>query len=86
MYIIQAGTFLEYEFNLKKAGRLSISAQYIYEYIANNGVDSNIYSGNYTAETEQGRIEQAKSELDAWKDRLHDTYHHYFTIGVKYRY
>ncbi|MBD5399183.1 MAG: hypothetical protein HDR57_00905 [Treponema sp.] len=86
MYIVQAGTFLEYEFILKKAGRISISAQYIYEYISNNGVDSNIYSGNYTAETEQERIEQANRELKAWKNKLHDSHNHYFTIGVKYRY
>lgn len=84
MYIMQASLYAEWEqrFRHKKtnAGSLTISAQYTFEYINKDGVDTPIYRGTYDSS------DTVKAARDGWQAALHDSYNHYFTVGVKYFY
>lgn len=48
MYVLQAGLNAEYELSRTKYGSLSFKIGYMFEYIKNAGVNSNIYSGGCT--------------------------------------
>lgn len=80
MYIMHASVFGEYEFVLKKFGRLTVSAEYTFEYIKNDGVDNAIFSGSYDT------VEAVQADRKRWKDALSDSFNHYFTVGIKYSY
>lgn len=80
MYIIHAAVFGEYEFVLSKFGRLTVSAQYTFEYIKNDGVDNAIFSGSYDS------VEAVQADRKRWKDSLGDSFNHYLTVGIKYSY
>ena len=80
MYVIQAAVFGEYEFVTARCGRLSLSVQYTFEYIKNDGVDNAIFSGSYETP------EAVKADRERWENALHDSYNHYFSLGIKYTY
>ena len=80
MYVIQAAVFGEYEFVTSRFGRLSVSVQYTFEYIKNDGVDNSIFSGAYETP------EAVKADRERWENALHDSYNHYFSVGIKYTY
>lgn len=77
MYIMQVGVDLEYSLLIKKSTEVSLCGGYTFEYIENDGVDKPIYSGSYSTKTE---VEEAKT---AWINNLHNSYNHYFRVGVK---
>lgn len=80
MYVIQASLVGEYEFMTSKVGRFNISMQYTFEYIKNDSVDKEIFSGKYLDSV------QVNNDRNQWEESLHDSFNHYFTIGVKYSY
>ena len=71
---------VDYNLELKKAGRIVFSVGYTFEYIRNAGVDKNIYKGTLTTP------EQVQNARKAWEDSLYDVYNHYIFLGVKYMY
>jgi len=77
MYIMQAGIDFSYSLLLKKTSQVSVTGGYTFEYIENDGVDKSIYSGTYSNETE------VLADKKIWIDNLHNSYNHYFRIGVK---
>ena len=77
MYIMQAGIDFSYSLLLKKTSQVSVTGGYTFEYIENDGVDKSIYSGTYSDETE------VLADKKIWIDNLHNSYNHYFRIGVK---
>ncbi len=79
MYTMQAGINVEYIFTSKKSSEVSIDVGYTFEFIQNDGVSNPIYSGNCTELTE----ENAEKMLDSWKNKLHNSYNHYFRAGAK---
>lgn len=98
MYSMQAGLDIQYTLFSKKSSNITFSVGYTFEFIQNDGVDQAIYPGDYSnyktyldtinSETATDAQKQdAKSKFDsikeAWKDRLHDSYNHYFRAGVK---
>lgn len=82
MYIMQASIFFEWDqaFKSKKrqAGDVTFQAQYTFEYINKDGVDSPIFRGSYDS------TDDVKNAKDSWQNALHDSYNHYFTVGLKY--
>ncbi len=53
MYVMQAGLNAEYELSRTKYGTLSFKLGYVFEYIKNAGVNTNIYNGlSYTKNTD----------------------------------
>lgn len=78
MYIIQ-GTFdFEYFLKIHKTQRLSLNFSYFFEFIKNDGVNKNIYSG--LEETK----EDVEQSIKNWESGFKDRYNHYFSIGIKY--
>lgn len=89
MYILQCGIDAEYELERFKWGTLSLSMGYMFEYIYNKGVDSNIYrkdasvSASPTTTPDAGIIAAQKN---AWIDNFTNQFNNYFMIAVKYTY
>lgn len=89
MYILQCGIDAEYELERFKWGTLSLSMGYMFEYIYNKGVDSNIYrkdasvSASHTTTPDAGIIAAQKN---AWIDNFTNQFNNYFMIAVKYTY
>ncbi|WP_318662678.1 hypothetical protein [Treponema sp.] len=89
MYILQCGIDAEYELERFKWGTLSLSMGYMFEYIYNKGVDSNIYrkdasvSASSTTTPDAGIIAAQKN---AWIDNFTNQFNNYFMIAVKYTY
>ena len=93
MYIFQCGINAEYELPKYKWGCLSFHAGYMFEYIYNKGVDSNIYkavSGITYKELKDGSKEITDSHVTAqkneWMQSFHNQFNNYFVVGVTYRY
>ncbi len=99
MYVFQGSLFADYTLPKLRMGTLSFSLGYVFEYVHNKGVDSNIYPGGFVSYDEKtgqytyrGSVvgtEISKEELverfkDAWKDNMYDEINNYFTIGMKY--
>lgn len=80
MYSIQGSVDFDYTFNLSKNQNLTIFSGYFFEFIKNDGVDSNIYKGT------ESTTEEVQKSLSDWKSNFKDRYNHYFSIGVKYSY
>lgn len=70
MYICEGGFEAVYMFKNLSAGTLRLAASYMFEYIHNDGVDSEVTAANY----------------ETWKSSLCDSYRNYLTASVKYTY
>ncbi|MDR2758264.1 MAG: hypothetical protein LBB78_02655 [Spirochaetaceae bacterium] len=88
-YITQLGLDLIWELPPLTFGTITFSAGYMFEYIYNDGVDRNMFTGyelaspptgGYTQAQMQQAISNAKSE---WKNNLSNRLNHYFTLGMK---
>ena len=77
MYVFQLGFDLEYELERHKWGGLLLNFGYMFEYIYNKGVDSNIYTLSQSNPTE------AKEK---WVANFHNVVNNYMTISLKYIY
>lgn len=95
MYLFQLGISAQYDLPKEKWGQISFSAGYMFEYIHNKGVDSNIYSGiNFSGydptDENQSIIEitaaDVKNAKDKWVANLRNVINNYFSISVKYCY
>ena len=93
MYVLQCGIDAEYELERFKWGTLSLSLGYMFEYIYNKGVDSNIYRKHSTlnGSTIGTTVDNdAKAEIAAqkqrWIDNFTNQFNNYFMIAVKYSY
>lgn len=80
MYLIQAGLEASYDFMLSGKVLLSLNAEYTFEYIRGDGVDKNIFSGTYSGASD---VAAARS---LWESSLHDSFNHYFSVGIKASY
>lgn len=89
MHIWQTGFDLSYEVALKKAGTLQFSVGYVFEYIKNYGVDSNIFLGGLYSDYpsyESIPDEAVAAALTEWESQLKDVFNNYVSISVKYMY
>ena len=89
MHIWQTGFDLSYELNLKKAGTLYFTLGYLFEYIKNYGVDSNIFiGGSYSDYSSYEAIpdEAVENALKEWRSQLRDVVHNYVSFSIKYVY
>lgn len=77
MYILQCAVNAEYEFPPFKWGKLSVDAGYMFEFIANKGVDEHIYTKNST---------DPASAKELWVANFRNVINNYFSITVKYCY
>ena len=80
MYVIQAGVNAGYTLKIKNLVSLAFSTEYTFEYIRGDGVNQNIYPGSYST------AEEVQSALRMWRHSLHDSFNHYFTLGLKLQY
>ncbi len=80
MYIMQASLDFEYDFVMKKTHEVAVTFGYTFEYIENDGVDSPIYAGTFTT------VEAVQAARKNWEEALHNSYNHYFNVGVKISY
>ncbi len=80
MYLVQAGFSTCVDFLLGGGVCLSFDADYTFEYIKGDGVGRAIYPGTYST------VEEVRNARALWKLALHDSYNHYFTLGVRVSY
>lgn len=99
MYLFQLGINAQYDLPRQKWGQVSFMFGYMFEYIHNKGVDSNIYSGinfsGYDPTDENQSIIEAKNQITAadvknakenWVANFRNVFNNYFSISVKYCY
>ncbi|MCR4821440.1 MAG: hypothetical protein K5873_01035 [Treponema sp.] len=69
MYVAQLGFNAEYTFARTKYGAFSLSAGYTFEYVKNNGVNKNLYSGGlaYT-DNGDGTYKIGESTYSSWEE------------------
>ena len=69
MYVAQLGFNAEYTFARTKYGKFSLCAGYTFEYVRNNGVNSNVYKGGleYTA-NDDGTYTAGGNKYSSWED------------------
>jgi hypothetical protein len=88
-YITQLGLDLIWEPPSLTFGTITFSLGYLFEYIYNDGVDRNIFTGNelappppegYTSAVIQQAVSNAKRE---WKNNLSHRLNHYLTLGMR---
>lgn len=79
MYVIQTAINIEYELERQKWGLLAFSFGYMFEYIYNKGVDSEIYMKNNNGLTPS----QSKQ---IWIDNFKNVFNNYFCVSLKYCY
>lgn len=85
MYILQYALNAEYELERQKWGTLVFNAGYMFEYIHNKGVDTNIYSAiNNTSDSVT--LQQVEDAKKNWVANLHNVFNNYFSVSVKYFY
>lgn len=98
MYNIQTGISGSYEFARTKFGAVKINAGYVFEYIRNKGVDSNIFPGgklSYDENTKiylyEGGTSVSKSEIvnyykEKWISSFTNQFNNYFSLSLEYVY
>ncbi|MFP3089880.1 hypothetical protein LQZ21_06085 [Treponema sp. TIM-1] len=88
-YITQLGLDLLWELPPLTFGTITFSLGYMFEYIYNDGVDRNMFTGyelavpppgGHTQAVIQQKISDAKSE---WKNNLSNRLNHYLTLGMR---
>lgn len=77
MYVLQCAVNAEYTLPRYKWGTVTFDAGYMFEYIANKGVDSDIY-------TRYSQSPEAAKKL--WVANFKNVINNYFSISVKYCY
>lgn len=82
MYILQCGLNAEYELPKFKWGTLSFNAGYMFEYVYNKGVDSNIYVATSNT-VDDAEVARQKQE---WINGFRNQFNNYFVVGVTYKY
>lgn len=85
MYILQCGLNAEYELPRYKWGTISFHAGYMFEYIYNKGVDSNIYISKGSGAPAATDSDVA-SQKQNWINGFHNQFNNYFLVGVTYKY
>ena len=78
LFVIQGYIDFEYAFYITKNQNLSFCCSYFFEFIKNDGVNNNIFTGRETTK------EQVEESLNIWKENFKERYNHYFSVGVKY--
>ena len=78
LFVIQGWIDFEYAFYITKNQNLSFCCSYFFEFIKNDGVNNNIFTGRETTK------EQVEESLNIWKENFKERYNHYFSVGVKY--
>ena len=98
MYIMQGGVYVDYILKQHKWGRMSFKVGYLFEYIKNKGVDSNIYEGgnlSYNGSTgiytwkgsEYSSAAQVVSAAKAsWREGFYDVVDNYLSFSIVYKY
>lgn len=94
MHLFQLGINAQYDLPREKWGQISFIVGYMFEYIHNKGVDSNIYrycpeynpSITLDQNLENITAEDVKTAKDNWVANLRDVVNNYFSISVKYCY
>ena len=93
MYILQCGLTADFELERHKWGVISFSAGYMFEYIYNKGVDSNIYvkdssvaAGSGSPVVDDDARALVASQKQRWIDNFSNQFNNYFMIAVKYSY
>ncbi|MCR5612279.1 hypothetical protein [Treponema sp.] len=82
MYILQLGLNAEYELERMKWGSMVFNFGYMFEYIYNKGVDSDIYKTGVNNPTDAD-VAAAKAQ---WVANLRNVFNNYFSVSVKYYY
>lgn len=77
MYVLQLGVDVEYELERQKWGNLIFTFGYMFEYIYNKGVDSNIYVASSLTPQES---------RDLWVEKFYNVINNYLSISIKYVY
>lgn len=95
MYVLQTGFDCDYSFNQIKFGKWSINFSYLFEFIHNYGVDTNLFEGGKVTFNEKnqtyeydGKFSTNQNEVvvyyrNLWAQKLTNLYNNYFTISVK---
>ncbi len=100
MHIFQTGIDMSYVLpfsafapKLGKAGSLSAKLSYDFEYIHNNGVQQEMYKtlSSDAAEIEGGPSPEDKKAMvekyrEAWRKKLYDSFSHYISLSLVYRF
>ncbi|MDR2630500.1 MAG: hypothetical protein LBC60_06230 [Spirochaetaceae bacterium] len=88
-YITQLGLDVIWELPPLSFGKITFSLGYLFEYIYNDGIDRNMFTGyelqappagGYTQATIEQKIAAAKDE---WRSNLSNRLNHYLTLGMK---
>ncbi|MHC6203025.1 hypothetical protein ACYULU_07510 [Breznakiellaceae bacterium SP9] len=88
-YNVQAGLNFTWDLAKTSIGTISLTGGYLFEFIYNDGVDTNMYTpdSTITTGTSDADIKTiADEQLKKWRRQLHTTYNHYASIGVKISY
>ena len=98
MYVLQEGIGAEYSLKKYSWGQLSFSVSYLFEWIRNKGVDTDMFPGKGSAIIDKGNgtyeydhEDYSGSDLvslfrNAWKAGLSNEINNYFSIGLKYQF
>ena len=97
MYVFQTGLNASYTLPKFAFGTLTLDLSYLFQYVHNKGVDTNMYPGGRVAQNADGTfsidrhgsytkhqvVQKFKTD---WEKSLFDEISHFFTIGLKYRF
>lgn len=97
MYIVQTGFSADYILDRYKWGQVSFKASYLFEYIKNKGVDTNLYEGGNATDNKNGTYtwkgttySSAADLVNAakalWVSNFCDVIDNYFSFGVVFKY
>ena len=83
-YVFQFGLDATWDLPPFKFGQLSFSIAYTFEYIKNNGIDTDMFP-SLGSKPDSSKLEQEINNAKAkWKAQLRDTINNYIWIGVRF--
>lgn len=98
MFVLQESIGAEYSLKKYKWGQLSFNFNYLFEWIRNKGVDTDMFPGLGSNLQDNGNgiygydgniytgAELVENFRAIWRNALHNEINNYFSIGVKYQF
>ncbi len=98
MFVLQESVGAEYSLKKRSWGQLSFSVSYLFEWIRNKGVDSDIFPGqgtnivdNHNGTYHYNGTDYSGGDLvdlfkNDWKSRFCNEINNYFSVGIKYQF
>jgi hypothetical protein len=85
-YTTQLGIGAEWRLPGIKIGALSLTAGYTFEYVYNDGIDAQMFTGGTLAPaaSDDDIRKEINKAKENWRDGLRNTINHYVFLGIKY--